>query len=226
MVGVADKLKRGYERLPKLPGIPHEKLPVRHSLRPSEVYEKVSLDDLLHVVGCERALRTWEELYKYNRLYNCSDQDDAPPIKRVVAISGCNVRTEVGCVFRVNTHRTSDVSNVRTLFVPDDEAELTPYTDLSKSCSLINGVIYEEPSPLSDTGDGTVPYSSLHHSASWKVSLEEYSEHFLKNSSHSTNLFDARVHKLVVQALTPGDTPGATTSGPVVPMALECTLYG
>merc|ERR1712150_305501 len=131
----------------------------------------------------------WQELYKRNHLYNCGDEDDAPPIKRAVAISGCNLRTEIGSVFRVNTHRTSDLSNVRTLYVPDDEAELTPGTELSQSCSLMNGVMYEEPSRSGDSGDGTVPYASLHHSASWKGSLDEYTEHFIK-SSHSTNLFD------------------------------------
>merc|ERR1719203_1686911 len=100
---------------------------------------------MLRVLGCETALQSWKEYYEKNNLYNESGQDDAPPIRRVVAISGCNVKTEVGCVFRVNTHRTSDLNNVRTRFVPDEEAELIPESHIAKTCSISRGVLYEDP---------------------------------------------------------------------------------
>jgi len=178
-----------------------DEVPIRHNLRP-EIYDKMDLSQMLRMLGCERALRVWEEYYKSDPLYNNAGTFDAPPVKRAVAISGCDVRTEVGCVFRLNTHRTSDKTNVRTRFVPDTEAELAPDGGLSRGHSLSGGVLFEEPGGETPSGDGTVPFCSLHHSSTWANKIQ-YEEHLLSKSAHSMNMIDPRFHKLLMKVLTP-----------------------
>lgn len=189
-----------------------EEMPIRHGTRPyTEVYDKVTRAQMLRMLDCEHVLETWEQYYKRDPLYNDGGVDDTPPVKRVVAISGCDVRTEIGCVLRLNTHRVSNKLNVRTRFVPDDEAELVPGSHSFGSCSMSAGVLFEEPGAGSHSGDGTVPFCSLHHSSTWAGKVD-YKEHLLPKSSHSMNLFDARFHDLLLEALALSPSNGRTRS--------------
>jgi len=175
--------------------------PLRHGLRPhAEAYDEVTVVQMLRMMQCERVLKVWEDYYRSDPLYNDTGVEDAPPVRRVTAIFGINCKTEVMCALRVNTHRSADKGNVRTRFVPDEEAVLTPGTDLARSCSISGGVVYEEPGGETPSGDGTVPFCSLRRSSTWAGQVE-YREHRLEGSPHTLNMFDPRFHNLVLDIL-------------------------
>jgi len=99
-----------------------------------------------------------------------------PPIKKVVAIYGINLPTEVAAVYRrsptVRVSMENSHVKMKQMFVLDSEATLSRNThvieggiirEMSKTPQKIVGGGVEQKS-----GDGTVPYDSLQHCRSWQ----------------------------------------------------------
>lgn len=181
-------------------------VPVRHAMRPHEVYDRVSLSDILRLEGCAGVEKTWEEHFVGDPLYDHIGQNDCPPVKRVVAVNGVNVPTEVALVLCVNRKRLDSKSDLLCRYGLDSEAALVPSTDLARRCSIKGGVVLEEPRRGSEkeawpTGDGTVPAVSLFRAREWKDQLQ-YREINLDGAGHREMLADARFHDAVIKALT------------------------
>jgi len=165
---------------------------VQHSKRPKmEVYDAVSMMDMLKLSKCHRVLEVWKQYYHGDPFYNDAGEDDVPPVHRVVGIYGQNVETEIMSVLRIN----SDRNKINSRFILDMEAELKPDSDLSKGGSVLKGgVVYDL------DGDGVVPPISLARSCEWKERLD-YTGHVLRGSSHTTNMLDPRVLESIMRAL-------------------------
>mmetsp|Transcript_7816 Transcript_7816/g.19397 ORF Transcript_7816/g.19397 Transcript_7816/m.19397 type:complete len:496 (+) Transcript_7816:891-2378(+) len=123
---------------------------------------------------------------------------DAPPVRRVHAIYGINLPTEVGCVYtRADTCQSSGVLESR--YLPDRGAKLPKKYP---GYTISDGVIFETPNAkqvvsgnVKRSGDGTVPYWSMAHVKKWhgkdcRVTVEE-----LDGAPHREILNDSRFHK-------------------------------
>ena len=164
-------------------------------------------------IGCPDLLRR-EGLQKtvLSMMESTYDQDpvgprglssiEPPPTKRVKAIYGVNLPTEVSGVYAAKAGTT--YSSVHNLFELDQKAAL-----LNKRCGYrLKGGILEETKETKQTvldtgntvrtsGDGTVPYWSLQHVRSWKgpcdVTVDE-----IDRAEHRDILADDRFHRIVL----------------------------
>lgn len=165
-----------------------------------EKYEEFSGYDVAEREGCESQLLFIKNKYdcdKY-RPRNLSSRDP-PPIKRIHAIYGVNIPTEVGCVY---TRQDTCVSEkmLQSLYVPDKKAIIEKNTGYIVS----GGVIMETPKTkqkvwgdIEVSGDGTIPYWSLAHVKTWqseecKITIQE-----LEKAPHREILGDPRFHEAV-----------------------------
>jgi hypothetical protein len=169
----------------------------------AETYDVFCLTDLLRMDDkCKRTLRTWEEHYVADPLYSDTGVDDAPPVRRVVAMHGTNVRTEIAFAVRVNTVRFKRrVSETR--FVLDTEARLSQTTEQGRRhVSIEKGIIYEEPKKGYGCGDGTVPYDSVEHYGAWQKAGMHVEVQQFEGAGHRPMLADPRFHVALMRELT------------------------
>mmetsp|Transcript_4817 Transcript_4817/g.11474 ORF Transcript_4817/g.11474 Transcript_4817/m.11474 type:complete len:605 (-) Transcript_4817:388-2202(-) len=178
---------------------------VRHSKRFEEVYDRVSLKQILQLEGCKQVESAWDSYYANDPLYDHTGTNDCPPIRRVVAINGVNSRSEVGLALCINNKRLDCTSDLDCRYTLDPEAVLAPGTSCSRRCTMKNGIIYEEPSISPEelpSGDGTVPIVSLLRAREWADRLD-YREVSLEKAGHREMLADKRFHRAVLEALVP-----------------------
>jgi len=138
-----------------------------------------------------------------------------PPIKKVTAIYGVNLPTEVGCAYRrspsVGISMSRERHTLDQLFMLDKEARLTK--DSSNTHVIKNGLISETnktPQKVKrvghanethwKSGDGTVPYQSLQHCRAWEGSCD-VTVHEIDSAEHRGILGDARFHKILLELL-------------------------
>ncbi|GKY96096.1 hypothetical protein MPSEU_000569800 [Mayamaea pseudoterrestris] len=135
-------------------------------------YRALRGDELLMAEGLDQVLALCRYLYSNDELGpRTVSSMEAPPVRRVKAIYGVNLDTEVGAVYKpatrmlINNHLTS-------LHVLDASARLVPRA----SHRVMNGIIFETKTTpfcmdgsttIRRSGDGTVPYWSLQHVRSW-----------------------------------------------------------
>jgi len=138
---------------------------------------------------------------------------EVPPVRRVKAIYGTNLPTEVGAVYRRGKDFVDDKRKVRNVFVLDTNAELVDETGryvcedgIIKETSITAG--NGNSSKRNDggtrvSGDGTVPYWSLRHSKEWGKDGSCHVEvHELDRADHREILADERFHDLVIDYAT------------------------
>jgi len=140
-----------------------------------EIYDKHYKSDK-YFVGPERLLK-------------------APPIEKMLAIYGVNLKTETFFFFKKNT------SNSLTKLELDPAGQFPNYV-------VEGGIAYETKDTKQNmlkgkqrSGDGTVPYASLAYCKKWrkdgvKVRVEE-----LEAADHRVILRDKRFHRLVLEAV-------------------------
>ncbi|CAB9505413.1 XV phospholipase A2 [Seminavis robusta] len=178
--------------------------------------------DLLKFDGfCGPSFNCLQEYYEADPLGpTTKSSGEAPPVKRVRAIYGINLPTEVCAVYR---HRPvvvvgDDLADSR--YVLDTHAAFPPDGDESvennpwakhnlKDYQMRNGRIMETKSTLQNVpgrveqrrccGDGTVPYWNLIHCLSWTGQVPDLTIDELKGAEHRGILADARFHALLKQ---------------------------
>ena len=131
----------------------------------------MSIKDAICSRGAEHVVRQREQWYDQDPCIPGGSSADAPPIKRMFHVYGINLDTETGYAFkgdgsneldssvsgRANgylhkggiIHETEDTSQMA--FDPTLCAQGSAAPTVSRRCS----------------GDGTVPYMSMQHTASW-----------------------------------------------------------
>ena len=167
-----------------------------------ENFEEFSGYDIAEREGLENTMRFIKRTYDDDEYGpRNSSSMDPPPVKRVHAIYGVNLPTEVGCVYSRQDSCLSD-SVLQSLYAPDMKAKIGKNTGYKIS----GGLIMETPKAtqrvsggiIEKSGDGTVPYWSLAHSKTWhskqcRVTVEE-----LDKAPHREILNDARFHEAII----------------------------
>lgn len=175
-------------------------LPITNKL--GEGYQEFSGYDIAEREGLNDWLRFVKTHYDgdKHRPRNYSSRDP-PPVKRIHAMYGINVPTEIGCVYSRQDTCASE-KMLQSRYVPDKKAII------DESCGYIveDGVIMETPKTkqelfggIEKCGDGTVPYWSLAHVKTWdsedcKVTVEEF-----EGAVHRPILGDARFHESLLK---------------------------
>mmetsp|Transcript_100989 Transcript_100989/g.324254 ORF Transcript_100989/g.324254 Transcript_100989/m.324254 type:complete len:806 (-) Transcript_100989:2-2419(-) len=180
-------------------------VPVRHSSRKHEIYEHLDMPQLLRM-ECPEVLDVVNKYYRQDELCRHDGMRDCPPIRRIVAVHGVNVKTEIMYALRVNTVRTKP-KTLTTRFVLDHDTQLVHEMP---GRSMSGGMVYEQEGGSEPSGDGTVPLASMEHCRSWSKQLDLRVEH-LEGAVHSTMLFDERFHDIIKSALVPA--PSDADSG-------------
>mmetsp|Transcript_39566 Transcript_39566/g.69467 ORF Transcript_39566/g.69467 Transcript_39566/m.69467 type:complete len:573 (-) Transcript_39566:7-1725(-) len=179
-------------------------------------YNSCNSNQLLQMEGLTNSMHLLKETYGNDPLGpRTLSAMTAPPVKRVVAIYGINLPTEVSCAYKRNPFVRISMSNERhsleQLFVLDKEAALSK--EGSVSHVIEQGVINEtKETPqkiIGDSsadnierksGDGTVPYWSLQHCRSWQGKCD-VTVHEIDSAEHRAILNDKRFHKILLELL-------------------------
>lgn len=165
-----------------------------------EKYQEFSGYDILEREGSNEWLRFVKRTYDDDKHHprNYSSRDP-PPVKRIHALYGFNVPTEIGCVYSRQDTCLSG-KKLQSRYVPDKDATI----DESSGFIVVDGVIKETPETVQPLhggvkkcGDGTVPYWSLAHVKTWnsedcKVTVQEF-----EGSVHKPILGEDRLHQAV-----------------------------
>jgi hypothetical protein len=143
---------------------------------------------------------------------------DAPPVKRVHAIYGINIPTEVCAVYRHRPYIVVGDDKADSRYILDTDCKLNENTitpnpncpwDM-KQYTFDNGKILETKKSIQQTlneqgeaieipicGDGTVPYWNLQQCKHWKPKLQELTVDELVGAGHRDILAETRFHKLL-----------------------------
>ena len=164
------------------------------------VNQEFSGYDIMEREGLEDLLKFIRDEYDDDKFLPRSlSAIEPPPIKRVHAIYGVNLPTEVGCVYtRQDTCLSGNM--LQSLYIPDKKAKIGKNTGYKIS----GGLIMENPrtkqklwEDLEISGDGTVPYWSLAHSKTWNSKDCYVTTQELDKAPHREILADPRFHEAV-----------------------------
>jgi hypothetical protein len=165
-------------------------------------YKPIRGDELFALEGLNSTLSLIERCYDTDKLGpRTISTFHAPPVKRVKAIYGINVPTEVGAVYEPATV-VVESDKVTPLHVIDTSVRL-PSNAVYK---VEDGVIYEtESTPNLDcngaivyrSGDGTVPYWSLQHCRTWASRTCRVEVNEIVGAEHREILTDKRFHAVL-----------------------------
>jgi hypothetical protein len=170
-------------------------------------YTAVRSDELLKAEELETALALIKDCYSVDKIGpRTTSSVDAPPVKRVRAIYGVNLPTEVGAVYR-RTNLVPAEGCVQGLHELDASVRLSA----NPGYNVKGGIIYEDKSTpqtlhgsnecIYRSGDGTVPYWSLQHCRSWQgpcdVTVDE-----IEGAEHREILGDKRFHSILIDYVT------------------------
>lgn len=174
-------------------------------------YECVSGQELLHREGLPGVFKLVRDCYDRDVLGPRGHSAlEAPPVKRVTAIYGVNLPTEVGAIYR-RANILKECHKIQKLHILDTTAKLKKGASNYK---ITSGIIletkdtpqniYHGPTTKQQfsevvhrSGDGTVPYWSLQHCRTWEGSCNVI-VHELEGSEHREILADARFHKILI----------------------------
>ncbi|KAL7545588.1 hypothetical protein ACHAWF_008940 [Thalassiosira exigua] len=169
--------------------------------------------DLIEREGLQTSVQLVKNTYQTDPMAPLSLSSwQAPPVKRVVAIYGINLTTEVSGAYRRNpagVRISSAESNLEQLFVLDKEAKLS--NKGRETHVMDDGVICEtKDTPQAivggrggiqkKSGDGTVAYWSLQHCRAWEGTCD-VRVHEIDGAEHRAILNDGRFHGLLLQLL-------------------------
>lgn len=165
---------------------------------------RTDCSDLLEREGLDAILTMIQEVYDSDPLGPRNrSSTKAPPVKRIKAIYGINLSTEIGAVY---CRRPAAIeSPTENRFEPDSDAKLSKQSKAGGE-KLKGGVLYEtSKKKQSDgrfcSGDGTVPYYSLSYVKTWENDCNvEVTE--LDKAEHREILADPRFHKAVLDYTT------------------------
>jgi len=221
-VATLPPLKDASNGIKHLPSLPFEFLQGSQ-----DIFEPLSGSELLLAEGLENMLDLLEERYDRDPLGpRTRSASSAPPVKRVHAIYGINVPTEVSAVYRRRSGMVSEAGRIASKYILDTNARIdrgwrSTFKSESEQYELKQGIIFETPSTPQSylaydnvgqitrksrncCGDGTVPYWNLQHCQTWK-NIVELSVDEIEGAEHREILADPRFHailqKLLVKAI-------------------------
>lgn len=175
-------------------------------------YSSVKATELIQMEGLTKAIDLVKETYEKDPIGPISYSSwQAPPVKKVTAIYGINLNTEVAGAYQRNPSVRISSSNkdnhLKQLFVLDKEATLD---EVGSATHIIeDGVISETnktPQHLIGggtqriSGDGTVAYWSLQHCRAWRGKCD-VTVHEIDKAEHREILNDKRFHKILLDIL-------------------------
>lgn len=179
------------------------KLPIRHKSK--STYQELPGYDLIEREGLtDTTLQCIKDSYDGDKLLPRSlSSVDPPPVKRIHAIYGVNLLTEIGGAYKRRDSCLSE-HKLESLYEPDNNATL----DKSTGFVMKGGLLFETPTSKQRvvggktrqvSGDGTVPFWSLEYCKSWNgvggrlVTVQE-----LEKAEHREILADARFHQALL----------------------------
>jgi len=186
---------------------------VEHKRDPSSCYNTCSSEHVMKLEGLTNHLGLLNQAYLSDPIKPLSSSSvDPPPVKRVIAIYGTNLDTEVaGAYCRNPVVKLSSSDNkfmIKPLHILDENAKLTRIGGqthvikkgiISETSKTPQRIVGGDPSKRVNTsGDGTVPYRSLQHSRSWKGKGCDVTVHEIDKAEHREILNDERFHRLVL----------------------------
>ena len=168
---------------------------------------------LLEMEGLYDAIGLVEDTYSNDPMGpNSLSAYHAPPVKKVTAIFGINLNTEVSGVYKrspsVRISMSSTRHKVQQMFVLDKDARLSKKGH-SKHLCIDGGVIYETKNTPQDiigggtekkSGDGTVAYWSLQHVRKWQGACDVI-VHEIDGAEHRAILNDKKFHSILLELL-------------------------
>lgn len=168
-------------------------------------YQEYSGYDILEREGVETTLKIIKEVYDGDKLLPRSlSSAEAPPVKRIHAIYGVNLPTEIGAVYSRQDTCLSE-SKLESMYAPDSNATLG-VDKKAPGYSLKGGILMETPATRQTvagnrqvSGDGTVPYWSLQHCKTWHGPGHTVTVHELDKADHREILADARFHDALLK---------------------------
>jgi hypothetical protein len=162
-------------------------------------YQEFSGYDILEREGLKTTLQMIRDMYDSDATLGPRSKSscDAPPVKRVHAIYGINLPTEIGGVYKRKDVCLSEC-RLKSFFKLDRKASLDP-----KMGYVVEGGLLLETSKTHQraadgrqaSGDGTVPYWSLQHCKTWKAPDREVTVVELERAEHRGILADSRFHE-------------------------------
>jgi hypothetical protein len=166
-------------------------------------YQACNAKRMFEEEGLEHILIAMQKQYDHDPIDPRGQSSlQPPPVRKVKAIYGINLPTEVGSVY---SHADGTIeSKVRATFQLDKSAKLASN---EFGYALKGGILQETnktPQPSEGggikycSGDGTVPYYSLNLSSSWKSADCEVDITELDKAEHRAILADPRFHKTVI----------------------------
>jgi hypothetical protein len=165
-------------------------------------YQEFSGYDIMEREGLEDILRVIKTAYDNDVKMGprSISSSEPPPVKRVHAIYGINLPTEMAGIYeRKDTCLSND--RLRNLYKLDSKATV----DRASGYTANGGLLFETKHTKQTvaggrrvSGDGTVPFWSLQHAKSWQGPSCEVSVVELEGAGHREILADARFHKAVL----------------------------
>ena len=174
-----------------------------HLYKRKEEYQEFSGYDIIEREGLNNTLQMIKDVYDGDNPLlgpRTNSSSDPPPVKRVHAIYGINLPTEIGAIYKRKDCCLSE-EKLKNLYKLDKKATVD-----SKTGYLIkDGLLMETPKTsqkvASDRhvcGDGTVPYWSLQHCKTWASGEREVTVVELEKAEHREILADSRFHKALL----------------------------
>jgi len=160
-----------------------------------DTYDEMTVVDLLHSESMSHALETFRRLHDDP----LAERVEAPPVRRVHAIHGTGLDTEIGHIYRPRSRRADD--GLAAAHELDIHAKLEE-GEASEGLKLENGWLFETETPRAHSGDGTVPYYSLNHCRTWEHKLNlQVTE--LPNCEHREILSKTEFHDVLLDHCMP-----------------------
>ena len=178
--------------------------------RKKETYQEFSGYDIIHREGLDSILHVVKDVYDSDHVElgpRTKSSFDAPPVRRVHAIYGINLPTEVGAIYKRKDTCLSD-DRIKNLYKLDTGAELASRCPQNDGYIVKNGILLEtkntkqpeeKGSERQVSGDGTVPYWSLQHVKTWQGPFCDVSVVELDKAEHRDILADGRFHKALLE---------------------------
>ena len=167
--------------------------------RGKQRYQEFSGYDIMEREGLQPMLEVVRDVYDNDEVGPRSTSSvDAPPVKRVHAIYGINLPTEVGAVYR-QKDTTISSKRLKNIHKLDTKASISGLGN--NGHQVKNGILLETSKTMQTvannrqvSGDGTVPYWSLQHVNTWKGQCDELSVVEIDKAEHREILADSRFH--------------------------------
>mmetsp|Transcript_42358 Transcript_42358/g.102062 ORF Transcript_42358/g.102062 Transcript_42358/m.102062 type:complete len:716 (-) Transcript_42358:1589-3736(-) len=171
-----------------------------HAKRDEVEYKPISGFDIISREGVKHVLNAIQKEYDADPLDpRGRTSSDRPPVKRIKAVYGINLPTEVGAVYRrrpAAVDRDDTVLNVHRL---DTKARVVDENSgyVTKGGKVLETKNTLQPDGLKISGDGTVPYWSMQHVKTWDGKGCHVEVDTLDGAPHREILADTRFHDLL-----------------------------